>query len=465
MEGILKSELTYKKFKFTVPITKDYKDDGRLYLRGVASTQDKDYDGDQMLPEAIESMKTQATEGELTGFEGHSYSLKDIFGKIEAVEESKDNFIPIFKVRKSKEADIKELIEDKIKLGLSIGGVVLDSVTQKGVRLIKEVLLLEVSLTPIPANPFTLGTVSIDGESKSQKKGGCVGNICHQIFKSIDKKYSKALGYDLNSACYTYAMAQIKSGNFDSTEKWSFNDAKDGGELLGEETNVTRYAKAHLAVDKNKNLETKSAYHFPIGKFIGGQVIIFKSGINSAKRAASGTRSGVNQEAVANACDRLLAAIDKANKSRGEIMEDEQLKELIKGFDESVKKNNQEMVKAIFKEINKEPVKKEDETPTPEATKDVEIPDAKEIAEQVREILIKDLTGEPEPEPEDSPYDALVKGIAGDVLVEMRKSGTIKRKSSDEETQKFAQPTKKTQSVAEAAENLAKNVPVLNIAG
>lgn len=181
-QKVEKEELINKDFTIVMPVTKQWEnEEGTLFLKGEASNTDLDLQEDQMETSAIQDMKEQCI-GK-TGFLNHTYDIgKTDFGIIVGYEKSEDKFIPIFEVFDDMKQIIKNRISKGAKLGLSIGGKVTDAIKEAGKRIIKSVLLREVSLTYFPANIGTLGTVGMTKEGYP-----CMGGICKQVFKSIDQ--------------------------------------------------------------------------------------------------------------------------------------------------------------------------------------------------------------------------------------------------------------------------------------
>ena len=175
-----------KQFTLYAPsVKKEYElnEDGTLTIEGVASTTNKDLTGDVVLPEAINSMKKQllSTSKNLHG--DHRYDLfKGIIGAITEVMDSDENALKIKAIIRSKfAAEIKEMLDIGINLGLSIGGAIQDYTITKDGWEIKDISLLEISLTGMPANWDTFGTVTT---SKGIVKAKCLNGACHVIRKN-----------------------------------------------------------------------------------------------------------------------------------------------------------------------------------------------------------------------------------------------------------------------------------------
>ena len=187
-----------KQFKLFVPFMNKSEsqtkysenEDGTLVIEGVASTTNKDLQGDIVLPSAIRSMKEQllTTTKNLHG--DHWYGLEGIYGAIKDVLDSDDNSLKIRAVlRKSKSPEIKEMLDIGVNLGLSIGGKITEyTILEDYGWEIKDLRLMEISLTGMPANWDTYGTIqeSTDSEEKSIVKAKCLAGACHVIRKNLD---------------------------------------------------------------------------------------------------------------------------------------------------------------------------------------------------------------------------------------------------------------------------------------
>ena len=182
-----------KEFKVYSPLTKksvdsfitkssDESSDGeRILLEGIASTTSRDLHDEIVSSNAIESMSEQALELNIHG--DHWYGLDDVIGAIkDASAEDKQLHIK-FLITKKHTPDIKDLLETGVKLGLSIGGYV-TSYDEKN-RIINAIELHEISLTAMPANWDTFGTVTT---SKGLVESNCIAGACHAIVKKLGEK-------------------------------------------------------------------------------------------------------------------------------------------------------------------------------------------------------------------------------------------------------------------------------------
>lgn len=182
-----------KEFKVYSPLTKksvdsfitkssDESSDGeRILLEGIASTTSRDLHDEIVSSAAIDSMSEQALALNIHG--DHWYGLEDVIGAIkDASAEDKQLHIK-FLITKKHTPDIKDLLETGVKLGLSIGGYV-TSYDEKN-RIINAIELHEISLTAMPANWDTFGTVTT---SKGLVESNCIAGACHAIVKKLGEK-------------------------------------------------------------------------------------------------------------------------------------------------------------------------------------------------------------------------------------------------------------------------------------
>lgn len=157
-----------------------------LILEGVASTSDIDLEGDYITPQCIESFKLQATNCNIHN--NHNVGLDDVIGTVLEVLDSDQNTLKIkFSILPLFRKHIEECIDNGVKLGLSIGGTILDYDTGDDGLKIKNMMLHEISLTPLPANWNTMGTVT---HSKSMGKvieAKCLNGVCKQFINNIEK--------------------------------------------------------------------------------------------------------------------------------------------------------------------------------------------------------------------------------------------------------------------------------------
>ena len=154
--------------------------DGTLTITGVASTTNQDLDGEIISEKALKSLQTQAVGLNLHLDHNHDYN-----GGIGAITEAhiEENSLVITAVVLPEHA---KSIQDRLKLGMnmgfSIGGIPI--IKNSRSNIIDDFILLEISLTLLPANWDTFGTV----ESKNLIESNCLTGACHYILTEKSKK-------------------------------------------------------------------------------------------------------------------------------------------------------------------------------------------------------------------------------------------------------------------------------------
>lgn len=158
-----------------------------LILEAVASTSSLDEEGDMITNECIESMKKQALG--LNIHLDHNHDTHNVIGNVIEVLETDNKTLKIkFKILPSWQSKILEYLDNGIALGLSIGGAVKDFEETESGWEIKDIKLYEISLTPLPANWDTFGTVKVSSEEELVT-AKCFDGACKQVLtnlKSLD---------------------------------------------------------------------------------------------------------------------------------------------------------------------------------------------------------------------------------------------------------------------------------------
>lgn len=155
-----------------------------LILEGVASTSDIDLEGDYITPQCIESFKNQATNCNIHN--NHNVGLDDVIGTVLEVLDSDNKTLKIkFSILPLFRKHIEECIDNGVKLGLSIGGTILDYDTGDDGLKIKNMMLHEISLTPLPANWNTMGTVTHSKNMGKVIEAKCLNGVCKQFINKI----------------------------------------------------------------------------------------------------------------------------------------------------------------------------------------------------------------------------------------------------------------------------------------
>lgn len=169
--------------KFGLKLNQSFEDDGDTYLEFLASNNTTSLSNHRMELSSLEQMRNQAPN--LPVFLNHSPDA--VVGKIASVKPSSpDKFIPRVKLF-HKTGDMKvdqpinqlnNWLNQGIVVGASIGASILAyslaEENNKQIVSIKDVKLIEVSLTAIPALEATKGTLST-----------CKNGMCNQIAQQV----------------------------------------------------------------------------------------------------------------------------------------------------------------------------------------------------------------------------------------------------------------------------------------
>lgn len=186
----------HNRFRVYVPLTKNNQqkytlnDDGTLDIIGTASTTSQDLQKDIMLPSAINSMKKQLLTSNKNLHGDHEYGLfTGLLGSINKVLDSDNDTLKIGATILSKYApDIKEMLDIGVNLGLSIGGAPTEyDRNSDGGWNVKNARLDEISLTSMPANIDTLGTVTTT--KNGIVEGNCIAGVCNKIIKNMESNH------------------------------------------------------------------------------------------------------------------------------------------------------------------------------------------------------------------------------------------------------------------------------------
>lgn len=145
-------------------------------ITGVVSTTSEDLYGDIVTREALESLSKQLVG--LNVFLDHEYNYDKVIGVVKSSELSDGNLYATVAVTKDYQEDIKSKIEFGVNLGFSIGGFA--DRDKNNTNLISDFNLIELSLTPLPANWDSYGTVT----SKGVMVGNCITQLCYKMLKS-----------------------------------------------------------------------------------------------------------------------------------------------------------------------------------------------------------------------------------------------------------------------------------------
>jgi len=132
-------------------------DEQTLYITGIANSGTEDLVGDTVTRQALEQICTDATNHNL--HLDHDTGLEGLIGTIVEAELVDEGVLIKARILDERRDEIESLLQQGVKLGLSISGVT--TCNDENPSLIDEWILTEVSLTPIPCDQATMGTVAI----------------------------------------------------------------------------------------------------------------------------------------------------------------------------------------------------------------------------------------------------------------------------------------------------------------
>ena len=144
-----------------------------LTLTGVASSLSEDLVGESMTENALKSMKESAI-GLPVFYDHMSFSDMAVGVIIDSYIED-DLFCIDFTVLPSQQKRIREYLDNGMPLSLSIGGHIPVGGYLAKENKINDINLLEVSLTFIPCNRDSLGSVRVKEDSI---EASCIGGVC-----------------------------------------------------------------------------------------------------------------------------------------------------------------------------------------------------------------------------------------------------------------------------------------------
>lgn len=148
-----------------------------LILTGIASTtKEPSLYGEVMTEDALQQMCEQAVN--LPILEAHKGDgFDNVIGVItNAYVEDNDLHID-FKILQNHRERIQELLDNNVPIGLSIGA---QAMIEEDTQQVVGVTLIEVSLTPVPANRVAHNTVKV---KEDYYTGDCLHGICYTMIK------------------------------------------------------------------------------------------------------------------------------------------------------------------------------------------------------------------------------------------------------------------------------------------
>lgn len=150
--------------------------DGELILTGMASSNSKSLYGEVMSENALQQMCETAVG--LPILYDHEGKMGSVAGVVKNAYLQDNDLYLDFSILPKFQSEIRELLDYGVLLGLSIGGMV-SSFDMKN-ELVEDITLVEVSLTPVPANRDTHGTVMI---KQNLVTSDCLYGVCNTLIK------------------------------------------------------------------------------------------------------------------------------------------------------------------------------------------------------------------------------------------------------------------------------------------
>ena len=325
-----------------------------LILEGVATTTGVDLEGDYMTRDCIKSLKEQILP--LNVHMSHKKETKDVVGSVLDVVKTDDDTLKIkFVVLPSYKDFIKELLDYGVNLGLSIRGKAIDYVkTDTGLK-VNQVKLLEVSLTPLPANCETFGTVKKIDESITSQ---CFNGACMQLVKSMsteqeskEEKFDDSEDVSLGEQKVIDLINEAFSNFEDRIIKYLESEYRIG--------DIKQFLQNTSTTESNENPEEESKNE---GKILSNESVDEETEENDKK----------DEEKVAKSIEFDVSLSDGEEQTQEEIE---------KSFDEVITTETEEKV-----EMTEEIEKTENIEVTEQVEEVVEAPIEKEVSFDVDEI-------------------------------------------------------------------------------
>lgn len=132
-------------------------DEGTLYITGIANSGLEDLVGDTVTQQALQQIVEQATNHNL--HLDHDTSIQGVLGPITEAELVDEGARIKARIIEERRDLIEPLLEQDVKLGLSISGVA--ESTNGDDNLLDKWDLTEISITPVPCDQATMGSVHI----------------------------------------------------------------------------------------------------------------------------------------------------------------------------------------------------------------------------------------------------------------------------------------------------------------
>ena len=229
----------------TITPKEDTANDGVLTLTGMASSNAKSLYGEVMNENALQRMCAEAVG--LPILYDHEGKMKSVAGVVTNAYLDDNKLYIDFNILPRFQEEITELLNFGVNLGLSIGGLVSSFDKQNG--RVEDISLVEISLTPVPANRDTHGTVMM---KQGMVTGDCLYGVCNAILNE-NLKEDEIISTDNNLE--EIQRAKPQEGEVGSGEKPQENNEEKEDEPLTREQ-VKEMMDERFAEEKQSIIET-----------------------------------------------------------------------------------------------------------------------------------------------------------------------------------------------------------------
>ena len=371
-----------------------------LILEGVATTTGVDLEGDYMTRECIQSLKEQILP--LNIHMSHKKETKDVVGSVTEIVETDEDTLKIrFVVLPSYRQFIEELLDYGVNLGLSIRGKAMDYVkTETGLK-VNQIKLLEVSLTPLPANWETFGTVKKAKQSDTITSQ-CFNGACMQLVKSMSTEN------------------ESKEEKFDDSKDVSLGEQKVI-DLINEafsnfEERIIKYLESEYRINDIKqflqNTSTTESNEISEEESEEDSKILSDESVDEETQQEDKTDEE-DEEKVAKSLEVESAADMEVEKSLVEQVETTETKEQFEMTEEIEKTENIEVTEQV-EEVVEAPIEKEISIDVDEITKSIEdkIVENEELIKSISEKVIEKVTEKLSVDLVDNVTDSILKDLS-----------------------------------------------------
>lgn len=303
-----------------------------LILTGIASTtKEPSLYGEVMTEEALNQMCQQAVN--LPILEAHKGDgFDNVIGVItNAYIENNDLHID-FKILQNHRERIQELLDNNVPIGLSIGA---QAMIEEDTQQVIGVTLIEVSLTPVPANRVAHNTVRV---KEDYYTGDCLHGICYAMIKD---------NFKMEDNNMTEEEKKVKSEEVKEEDSLTIDKVKDMlDERFAEEKEVLVATVVEEVKTELKKLNDKVEETFKIEDAVKKE---------EEKPKAKGESEEDEEEPKAGASDEKPEAEEgegEGGASKEEEEEDEEdKKKKDKGVKASIEIDEDKIVESITERI------------------------------------------------------------------------------------------------------------------